>query len=402
MKILFVIPSLAKGGQEKAGMLLTNFLLLHHDVTAVCFENKTAYDYDYKCKVIRIKSPAQANIVFKFFHGLSRITQLKKIKKDLMPTVSIAFGNTAIITNYLAAGKEKKISSIRQSLSSTESVASFALKIHRHLYKKALKSSDAIVPVSNFINGELKRFFNITNKDFINNGYDFAEIDKMAAEPETFFFSSEKVLIHSGRVDLSKGHWHLIKIFIALKQQLPETKLILLGSTDTSSLINSSIREFCVNMLEHHNLKWTENENEQADVLFAGHQINPFRFIAHSNMFLLTSMWEGFPNALVEAMACKVPVIAADCTTGPAEILIGPTNEAYGILMPALKKGFDKENTKIEPVHIAWAQKINDVLCSSSLTEYYKEQSLKRSTHYSIEAMGQKWLNLLNDVSRRS
>jgi|GEM_PF-6330770 len=54
MNILFVIPSLAKGGQEKAGMFLCNYLMEFHTVTVVCFEKRNEADFNYQCPIVRI------------------------------------------------------------------------------------------------------------------------------------------------------------------------------------------------------------------------------------------------------------------------------------------------------------------------------------------------------------
>ena len=66
-------------------------------------------------------------------------------------------------------------------------------------------------------------------------------------------------------------------------------------------------------------------------VAFAGHRANPFAYLRRCDLFCLPSLNEGMPGALLEAMACGVPVVAADCPSGPREVLTGG---AFGRLVP--------------------------------------------------------------------
>lgn len=56
-------------------------------------------------------------------------------------------------------------------------------------------------------------------------------------------------------------------------------------------------------------------------ILFTGVLKNPFALLKYADIYALTSETEGFPNALIEAMACGVPCISVNCMTGPNEIL---------------------------------------------------------------------------------
>ena len=56
-------------------------------------------------------------------------------------------------------------------------------------------------------------------------------------------------------------------------------------------------------------------------ILFSGRQRNPYNYLKNSNCYVFPSLFEGFPNALVEAMICGLPVISSDCKSGPKEIL---------------------------------------------------------------------------------
>jgi len=60
-------------------------------------------------------------------------------------------------------------------------------------------------------------------------------------------------------------------------------------------------------------------------------QKNPYKFIMKSNLFILSSLYEGLPNVLLESMTLKKSVISSNCPTGPKEIL---KNGKLGILFP--------------------------------------------------------------------
>jgi len=59
-------------------------------------------------------------------------------------------------------------------------------------------------------------------------------------------------------------------------------------------------------------------------VNIAGFQENPYPYIRYSDLFVLSSRYEGFPNVLLEALACKAKIVAADCDSGPRDILLKP------------------------------------------------------------------------------
>src|SRR6476661_3163626 len=115
MKILFVIPSLAKGGQEKAGMQVCNYLARQHELKVLCFSPQEDFEYPYQCPITRVVPPTTGGRFSKISTAFYRIRRMKEIKNDWKPDISIGFGNTAIIFNQLANVGEKLIASVRQS-----------------------------------------------------------------------------------------------------------------------------------------------------------------------------------------------------------------------------------------------------------------------------------------------
>jgi glycosyltransferase involved in cell wall biosynthesis len=71
--------------------------------------------------------------------------------------------------------------------------------------------------------------------------------------------------------------------------------------------------------------------NIEKDVLLLDFVDNPYAWLAHASVFVLSSRWEGLPTVLVEALALEIPVVSTDCPSGPREILEGGK---YGSLVP--------------------------------------------------------------------
>ena len=113
-----------------------------------------------------------------------------------------------------------------------------------------------------------------------------------------------KRLITVGTLKPLKDQRTLIAAFAILRQQLP-AKLLIIGEGPLRGALEAQVRELGIS----------------DDVVLLGFSQDPYPYYMAADLFVLTSMAEGFGNVLVEAMECGLPVVSTDCPGGPREIL---------------------------------------------------------------------------------
>ena len=117
-------------------------------------------------------------------------------------------------------------------------------------------------------------------------------------------------------------------------------------------------------------------------VYFTGVKRNPYPYLKKGSLYVLTSYYEGFPNALVEAMAIGLPIIATDCMTGPREIL----EDKYGILISNMSPELNLEEAVIAEEEKELSERIIDLLENPKKMKHYQEMSKERVRSYSKES----------------
>ncbi len=122
------------------------------------------------------------------------------------------------------------------------------------------------------------------------------------------------VILSVGRLVAIKGYAILLRAFAELVQSRP-ARLVVLGEGPERHSLTALARSLAI----------------MHTVDFPGFQPNPFAYMARANVFVLSSIYEGFANVLVEAMACGTPVVSTDCPGSPREIL---EDGRWGDLVP--------------------------------------------------------------------
>lgn len=254
----------------------------------------------------------------------------------------------------------------------------------KRLYKKAAK----IIVVSQEMKKDLveKYLIPVEKIKLIYNSYPLEKINEHCKEniEENFqHIFSKPVIISAGRLGKQKGQEHLIRAFHKAKIHHPELKLVILGDGEKKAYLQG-----LANNLEIQN-----------DVHFLGFQFNPFKYIANSKMFVMTSYYEGFPNALSEAMACKVPVISTDCPSGPKEILApnetqeiidyNHINSRYGMLVPNVT------NQNRSMVETMIANGIDQILSDQEFSTKLSNLAYERISEFDISVIIKEWEDLI-------
>jgi len=121
-----------------------------------------------------------------------------------------------------------------------------------------------------------------------------------------FFERDRPIIVSVGRLVRKKDQRTLLEAFARVRAERP-VRLVLFGEGPMRRALES----------------WTAEMGLTADVALPGHTDNPFAYIARADLFVLSSVSEGMPSVLIEALACGTPIVSTDCPSGPREILAG-------------------------------------------------------------------------------
>ena len=313
MNVLVINDNLrVGGGTGRVASNLANSLRRIKDFRVfllVFFKSTKEYNVKVKRLLFNEETPKKANSSLKsIILTILRTYKLKRIVDkyniNTIITVSISGSVPALLVKLMNKKKLKVIISLHCRVD-----LFFERKINQLAVKYLYPHADKIITISKIGEEELKKVYKLKRVGTI---YNFEDMNKnlilanqRIPKEHTKIFKGGFKFINIGRLTDSKGQWFLIRAFKKVVNKHPDAKLIILGEGELRNNLQILINE----------LKLNNN------IFLLGVQKNPFKFLKHSDCFVFSSLWEGLPMTLIEALSMSIPIISTDCKTGPREII---------------------------------------------------------------------------------
>lgn len=387
-RIAFVTPDLKSGGSERVASRLTHLISGEYGLWYIIFDGDDK-SYDVDAEIVDLDVPPNSsNKIRKALNLLRRARGIRKTVRKNGIDLVMSFtpvANRAIMASRLPC---RVIGSCR---------GFGALERDPGEYRRLIASGAEIL----FNAREMRDFYlsrypgDADKCHVIENLLDVGNIVGMSEEelPEEHaaFYASHRVVSTVGILSANKGHWDLLKSFEILRDAVPDAGLVLVGHRG---------------LLENDIVDMARRSKYADDVLLAGYQSNPFKYVAKSEVFCLPSISEGFPNALIEAMACGVPCVSTACAAGPCEIMfneyrkVTPADDFVradnGILTPCFdgKPDFDYANRS--KAHEVFASAIKTLMDDPALASGYAAAGRERAARNDESAIAPEYLKLIN------
>lgn len=230
--------------------------------------------------------------------------------------------------------------------------------------RRCYPQADAVVAVSQGVADDIRAMGATTARlTVIRNPVITPDLNTLAqaAAPHPWLATAAgpPVIMGMGRFTGQKDFTTLIRAFARLRAQR-DCRLILLGRGQLQSGYRALAAQLGV----------------VADIAFPGFADNPYSYLARARLFVLSSAWEGSPNALTEALALGIPVVSTDCPSGPRELLAAGR---YGALVPI---GDDAAMAE------AMAATLDNPLPAAELRRAVAEYTVESSARAYLQALG--------------
>jgi GalNAc-alpha-(1->4)-GalNAc-alpha-(1->3)-diNAcBac-PP-undecaprenol alpha-1,4-N-acetyl-D-galactosaminyltransferase len=363
MKIMFVIHSLNKvGGAEKILTLMANYLVLkNYDISIVILSNlESTYKLDKRIKFIKMKEIKKNSFIpQKLKPIVGQIGYLTKTTRTLKPDIIVSFISAVNILSIISAKLTKTPIIISEHSSYHLTLTPSRGKINALFWRLLRRLTYPYVSHLIILTEEDKpKYYYVSNLSVIKN--------PLILQNNHQNIRRKNIILGVGRLETIKGFDMLIHAFSKLN--LENWKLLIAGEGSQRKELEKQIE--ALNMSNNIELLGLVNDMEL--------------YYKQSSIYVLSSISEGFPGGLCEAMAYGCASIAFDCPTGPKEIINDGIN---GIL--------------IQPNNIMRLSiQIEKLTKDKARRELLGLASQKIIHKLDIKIISQEWESIFNDITK--
>lgn len=347
MKIILVIATLTQGGAERVMSELANqWTREKHDVHIVLLAKSELFYKLNEDVIVHQLGFENRNPLQKIFSEINVFFKLRRLLKNETPDFVMSFMTKYNIFTIIASSF-LKLKIFVSDRSNPNKQLPFIIKIMRNI---SYRFTAGIIAQTTLSKDLLKNTIKDANIKVIPN-----PVKKIHQYP---LIKREKIILNIGRLIPQKGQSYLIDAFSLINDM--SYKLVILGE--------GPLRKDLEKQIEFLGLK--------NRVLMPGSVVNVDEWLAKASIFAFSSVSEGFPNALIEAMAAGLPCVSFDCDAGPRDIIVDNVN---GFLIPEMNINL-------------MSDKIKELIINPNLRIKIGREALKINTQLDKEIIAQKYL----------
>lgn len=311
-KVLFFIYQLGAGGAARTMLNIVNHLDRESfEPIFVTLNYNGSYEryLDKDIKFIKLHTKRLRSAIL----PLARL--IRKEKVDLVFSTIPNYNVVAILARILSFTRAKNIVREAAFLGGT-TASNMKLRLVGLLYK----FTSRVISLSKGVKENIKQRYKVPSEKItvIYNPVDITVIKQnvkngeIKKEHRNIFDGQSKVIITAGRLVSDKDHKTLINAFSRIEGKL-KAKLVILGEGELEEQLKKQAKEL----------------NIEEKVIFLGFMENPYIYFSQADLFVLSSLREGFGHVLAEALATGVPIVSTNCKPGAVEVL---NNGEFGML----------------------------------------------------------------------
>ncbi len=278
------------GGTEIASQNIAKYLASRgHNITVITRKDEglPKESIENGFRVIRIGCPS--NRLFRFvIFCFKAASFLRKLRPDIIHAQAMHMGLCALITSNIIH---------KPYIVWARGLDIYSYQFNRLIMREIFRKAGAVLALTEYMKKEILKYQQV-DIIVIGNGIDIRKFGKLSREESRSWLGIkpvEKVVVFVGSLSPVKGVRYLLEAMSIIKREIPVARLLIVGDGTEKPILKTKAKSL----------------NIENTVTFYGHVDNDEvpKYMAASDVFVLPSLSEGFPNVIAEAMAAGLPII---------------------------------------------------------------------------------------------